>query len=770
MTIPETPVAPTRERPTAPVQRPNEVGVTTTRIDGVPKVKGEFEYSSDMHVEGMLWGATLRSPHPRADIWAIDISRALAIPGVHAVLTHEDVPGRKVYGMEIPDQPVLAWGHVRYQGEPIAIVAADEPETARRAVDAIQVDYEVLEPLTDPEAAMAPDAPPLHLSGNVLRHIRINHGDTEATADVVVTGEYEVGMQDQAFLGPESGLAVPDGEGGVDLYIATQWLHVDRDQVAESLDLPPEKVRLTLGGVGGAFGGREDLSMQIHACMLALHTRRPVKIVYNREESFFGHVHRHPCRMRYEHGATRDGRLVYVRARVVLDGGAYASSSTAVCSNAACFAAGPYDVPNARLDAYVTYTNNPPCGAMRGFGAVQVAVGHEAQMDKLAAALGMDPVELRIRNAMQPGSLMPTGQVVPEPAPVAELLERVRAMPMPPAALDDLRDLRELPGGVSNTTHGEGVRRGVGYGVGFKNVGFSEGFDDYSTARVRLSLDGGEPLVEVHTAASEVGQGVITVQAQIARTELGVERVAVLNADTRVGSAGSSSASRQTYVTGGAVKAACEAVRERLEALAEERGVTAAAAEVLAEGEAIEETVEWHHRETYKLDENGQGDAHLQFAFSAHRAVVDVDTELGLVRVVELATTQEVGKAMNPQALEGQIEGGTAQGMGIALLEEIQVSEGKVLNASFTDYLLPTILDMPPVRIEILEHADPEAPYGLKGVGEPPNISTPPAVAAALRDATGRELPRVPVRPEHLVGLDLGPSRASRGPTAGSGR
>jgi xanthine dehydrogenase D subunit len=770
MTIPETPVVPARERPAAPVQRPNEVGVTTTRVDGIPKVKGEFEYSSDMQMDGMLWGATLRSPHPRADIWAIDISRALAIPGVHAVLTHEDVPGRKVYGMEIPDQPVLAWGHVRYQGEPIAIVAADHPETARRAIDAIQVDYEVLDPVTDPEAAMAPGAPPLHLSGNVLRHIRINHGDPEATADVVVTGEYEVGMQDQAFLGPESGLAVPDAEGGVDLYIATQWLHVDRDQLAESLDLPPEKVRLTLGGVGGAFGGREDLSMQIHACMLALYTRRPVKIVYNREESFFGHVHRHPCRMQYEHGATRDGRLVYVRARVVLDGGAYASSSTAVCSNAACFAAGPYDVPNARLDAYVTYSNNPPCGAMRGFGAVQVAVGHEAQMDRLAGALDMDPVELRIRNAMKPGSLMPTGQVVPEPAPVAELLERLRAMPMPPESSGDGRDLRELPGGVSNTTHGEGVRRGVGYGVGFKNVGFSEGFDDYSTARVRLTLDGGEPLVEVHTAAAEVGQGVITVQAQIARTELGVERVAVLNADTRVGSAGSSSASRQTYVTGGAVKAACEAVRERLEALAEERSVPATPAEVLAEGEAIEETVEWHHRETYKLDENGQGDAHLQFAFSAHRAVVDVDTELGLVRVVELATTQEVGKAMNPQALLGQIEGGTAQGLGLALLEEIQVSEGKVLNASFTDYLLPTVLDMPPMRIEVLEHADPEAPYGLKGVGEPPNISTPPAVAAALRDATGRELPRVPVRPEHLVGLDLGPSRHSRGPTAGSGR
>ena len=589
---------------------------------------------------------------------------------------------------------------------------------------------------------------------------------------MVVTGDYEVGMQDQAFLGPESGLAVPDGEGGVDLYIATQWLHVDLWQLCESLGLPEEKVRLTMSGVGGAFGGREDLSMQVHACMLALHTGRPVKMVYNREESFFGHVHRHPCTMRYEHGATKDGRLVYVRARVVLDGGAYASSSTAVVSNAACFAAGPYDVPNARIDASVVYTNNPPCGAMRGFGAVQVAIGHEAQMDKLAAALGMDPVDLRIKNAMAPGSRMPTGQVVPEPAPVAELLERLRAMPMPadpPAGA--ARDLRELPGGVSNTTHGEGVKRGVGVAVGFKNVGFSEGFDDYSTARVRLSIDADGPLAEVHTAAAEVGQGVVTVQAQIARTELGVERVAVHNADTRVGSAGSSSASRQTYVTGGAVKAACEAVRERLLALAAERlgaeptslaEVHARLPEILG-ADVIEETVEWHHRETHPLDADGQGDAHLQFAFSAHRAVVDVDCELGLVRVVELQTTQEVGRAMNPQALEGQIEGGTAQGLGLALLEEIQVRDGKVLNASFTDYLLPTVLDMPPVKIEVLEHADPEAPYGLKGVGEPPNISTPPAVAAALRDATGRELTRVPVRPEHIVAPDLTDPQHSAG-------
>ena len=731
--------------PPAPpdVRRTGRIGESPLRADGVPKVQGEFAYASDLHVDGMLWGVTLRSPHPRARIDAIDTAAAAALPGVHAVLTHADVPGRRTYGLEHADQPVLAFPDVRFKGEPIAIVAADHPETARRAAAAIDVAMTALEPVTDAEAAMAAGAPALHEGGNLLRTVVIEHGEADPPADVVVTGSYEVGMQDQAFLGPESGLAVPDGAGGVDLHVATQWLHVDRDQLAASLGLAPEQVRLVLGGVGGAFGGREDLSMQIHACLLALRTKRPVKMVYTREESFVGHVHRHPCRMEYEHGAARDGRLVYVKARIVLDGGAYASSSTAVCSNAACFAAGPYAVPNARITAHVVYTDNPPCGAMRGFGAVQVAFGHEAQMDRLAAELGMDPVALRARNAIAPGDALPTGQVIPEPAPVAELLERIGALPAPgppPAAPDQ----RELPGGVANTTHGEGVRRGVGYAVGFKNVGYSEGFDDYSTARVRVTADAEGPLVEVHTAAVEVGQGIETVQAQIARTELGIERVHVLPADTGVGSAGSTSASRQSYMTGGAVKAACEQVREQLAARGGLDGV----------GEQpVEATVEWHHRATHPLDERGQGDAHLQFAFSVHRAVADVDVELGLVRVVELATVQEVGRALHPQALHGQIEGGSAQGLGLALMEEIVVRDGEILNASFTDYLIPTTLDMPRVGIEVLEHADPESPYGLKGVGEPPNISTPPAVVAAVRAACGRPLRRMPVRPEHVAGL-----------------
>jgi CO/xanthine dehydrogenase Mo-binding subunit len=737
------------------------IGASPVRPDGIPKVTGDFAYSSDLWMEDMLWGVTLRSPHPRARIRRVDVGPALATAGVTAVLTHDDVPGSKLYGLEIADQPVLAIDQVRYAGEPVAIVAADHPETARRAANKIVVDYEILDPVTNARAALQPDSPLVHETptqthypggGNVLRHVRITRGDTSAAADVIVTGEYEVGMQDQAFLGPESGLAVPADDGGVDLYIATQWLHVDQRQVATALGLPEEKVRLSLAGVGGAFGAREDLSMQVHACLLALRTNRPVKMVYSREESFYGHVHRHPAWMRYEHGADSDGRLVYVKAEIVLDGGAYASSSPAVVSNAACFAVGPYECDNVLIDAHMLYTNNPPCGAMRGFGAVQTCFAYESQMDKLAAALGLDPVELRIRNAMHEGSRMPTGQVVDSAAPVAELLRRVREAPLPSSAPSG--DLRTMPGGVSNTTHGEGVRRGVGYAVGFKNVGFSEGFDDYSTARVRLEVVGGEPVATVHTAAAEVGQGLVTIMAQIARTELGVQAVHIQPADTSVGSAGSTSASRQTYCTGGAVRAACTAVRERARELAAKHGLPddAPLAEILGD-EVIDETREFRHRPTYPLDEDGQGNAHAQYAFAAHRVVADVDTELGLVRLVEVETAQDVGKALHPDAVVGQIHGGTTQGIGLALMEEIQVRDGVIANPSFTDYLIPTILDTPPMQVQVLELADPAAPYGLRGVGEPPTISSTPAVVAAVRDATGRPLTRVPLRPDDIAGV-----------------
>ncbi|MEU4403514.1 molybdopterin cofactor-binding domain-containing protein [Streptosporangium sp. NPDC023963] len=731
-------------------RRQRGVGESVLRPDGTLKVTGEFAYSSDLYLADMIWGVTLRSPHPSAWIRSIDVGPALAMPGVYAVLTHEDVPGAKFYGLDHRDQPVLAVDQVRYQGEPVALVAADHPERARRAAEAIVVEYEVREAVTDPRrAAFDASCPSVHESGNVLRHQPVRVGSA-FEAPVVVTGEYEVGMQDQAFLGPESGLAVPAEDGGVDLYIATQWLHADREQIAPCLGLPEEKVRLSLAGVGGAFGAREDLSMQVHACMLALRTGRPVKIVYNREESFYGHVHRHPARMRYEHGATRDGRLLYVRAEILLDGGAYCSTSPAVVGNAASLGVGPYEVDNVWIDAYGVYTNNPPCGAMRGFGAVQACYAYESQMDRLAEACGISPVEVRVRNAVSQGSTLATGQVIDSPAPLAEMLRELAAMPLP--SLPDASgasDLLDMPGGVSQTTHGEGVRRGVGYGVGIKNICFSEGFDDHSTARVRVELIGGEPHVLVHTAAAEVGQGLLMIQEQIARTELGIDAVTVATADTSVGSAGSSSASRQSYVTGGAVRAACEAVRERLAKLT---GDGSSLVEALERAGAVEETREYRHRPTFPLDPvTGQGDSHTQLALCVHRAVVDVDVELGLVKVVELAAVQDVGKIMNPLALEGQIHGGSAQGLGLALMEEIQVRDGLVLNPSFTDYLIPTILDMPPMRLSIMENPDPNAPYGLRGAGEPPTLSSTPAVAAAVRAATGLRLPRVPIRPHDIA-------------------
>src|SRR5215469_2640384 len=336
------------------------IGASALRPDGILKVTGQFAYGSDLWMDGMLWGATLRSPYPSARIASVSIGEALATAGVHAVLTHDDVPGTNRYGLEHADQPVLADGLVRYQGEPVAIVAADHPEIALQAARKIKVEYEVLEPVTDSVAALAPDAPRVHRDGNVVRHLKLRKGSADPYAAVVVTGDYQVGMQDQAFLGPEAGLAVPDGVGGVDLYVATQWLHVDQRQVCAALGLPPERVRLTLAGVGGAFGGREDLSMHVHACLLALHTGKPVKMSYNREESFFGHVHRHPATMHYEHGAASDGRLVYVKATMVLDGGAYASSTSAVVGNAGTMGIGPYVVPNVHVDAYGAYTNNPP--------------------------------------------------------------------------------------------------------------------------------------------------------------------------------------------------------------------------------------------------------------------------------------------------------------------------------------------------------------------------------------------------------------------------
>jgi xanthine dehydrogenase D subunit len=725
------------------------VGTSAARPDGVPKVVGNFAYSSDISAPGMLWGATLRSPHAHARVTRLDVAPALQVPGVSTVLTIDDVPGARRFGLEHADQPVLADGVTRFWGEPVAVVAADDLEDARRGVAAIDVRYEQVEPLVDAEEAVS--------RGEVFRTINVRRGDPAVTGAVVVEGTYEVGMQDQAPLGPESGLAVPDGQGGVDLYVATQWTHTDHAQIVACLGIAEHQVRVHHAGIGGAFGAREDVSLQIHLCLLALATGRPVKMVYDRKESFVGHVHRHPARMSYRHEATPDGDLVRVGARMVFDGGAYASSSTAVVANASYFAVGPYRCDNVFVESHVTRTNNPPCGAMRGFGAVQACFGHEAQMDRIAEALGMDPLELRLRNALAPGDAMPTtGQVIRGSLPTARVIEELRAMPLPPAA--DPTHALHLPGGTGLTTDPGDVRRGVGHAVSLKNLAFSEGFDDFAEVRVTITAAG----VEVHTAAAEVGQGLVTLCQQIARSVLGIHQVAVVFDDTSsIGSAGSTSASRQTQMTGGGVETAATELRRMI--LDAHGGDDLDDAGVWRNGELVvplgrvarvgpaTHHVRFRHPPTDTPDGDAQGDLHVDFAVAAHRAVVDVDIELGLLKVVAVDTVQDVGRVLNPAALLGQVEGGIMQGVGLAVMEELVLDHGVIRNASFTDYLLPTFADAPSVTAGFVEEPSHFGPFGAKGAGEPPTISSTAAIAAAIRDATGLPVARVPVRPDDIA-------------------
>ncbi len=745
-------------------QRHGTLGTSASRPDGVAKVQGGFAFSSDMWADNMLWGATLRSPHPYARVLSIDVSGAYAIDGVATVVTAADVPGKLTYGLIVQDQPVFAaiGDTVRYSGEPIAAVAADHPETCQRALAAIKVTYEVLTPVTDPEDCIAGVAEQIHPDGNIFRHQRIVSGDISVVGAIQVEGEYEIGMQDQAFLGLESALAIPDSGGqGLEMYVATQWLHEDRKQIADCLNIPEENIRLVLGGVGGAFGAREDISLQVHTALLAMKAGRPVRISYGREESFYGHVHRHPAKIWMKHHADANGKIVKIESRMVFDGGAYCSTSPAVLINGITHTQGPYKCENAVVDGWAVRTNNPPCGAMRGFGVVQACFAHESQMEKLATAVGVSPVEIRLLNAMETGDRMITGQIMDSVAPVAQCIRETDAIPMP-APLENSADLRTVPGGTGLTAQPSNIRRGVGWGVSIKNLMYSEGFDDFSTARCRIN----NGVVTIKFATSEVGQGFTMLAQQIARTVLGVDEVILDTIDTQVGSAGSTSASRQTWMSGGAVQVACQAALAQLfDHVATKFEMTRSELDIdgtdivdrltqrrVSVSDAISEididcTEEYHHPPTEDLDENGQGNCHVAYAFVAHRAVVDVDPELGLIKVVQIATAQDVGRVLNPLAAMGQIEGGIAQGLGLAVMEEIIVKDGKVRYPSFTDYLLPTFLDAPTVEMVFIEEHEPKSPLGAKGIGEPPCISVTPAIANAIRQAVGRELPRVPIRP-----------------------
>ncbi|MBA0049559.1 oxidoreductase [Streptomyces sp. AJS327] len=757
--------------PAGPSDRAREadargLGVSVTPEDAPAKAEGVFPYAADLWAEGLLWAAILRSPHPHARITAIDTSQAAAMPGVRAVVTHEDVPGDSSHGRRVADQPVFARDVVRYFGEPVAAVAAEHPDTARLAAAAIVVEYEPLTAVTDPELSF--EAEPLHPDGNLVRHIPLRYGDPEAVGEVVVEGLYRVGRQDPAPIGAEAALAVPRPDGGVELYTASTDPHTDRDLAAACFGLPPEQVKVVVTGVPGAVGDREDAGLQVPLGLLAMRTGCPVKIAVSREESFLGHAHRHPALLRYRHHADGQGKLVKVEAQILLDGGAYADTSADALAAAVSFAAGPYVLPHAVVDGWVVRTNNPPAGHLRGEGALQVCAAYEGQMDKLAAKLGLDPVELRTRNVMATGDLLPTGQTVTCPAPVGELLRAVREAPLPPLPKDGPAESWLLPGGPGGAGEPGAVRRGVGYALGMVHMLGAEGADEVSTATVKVT----GPVATVLCAAVEAGQGFTTLARQIVQETLGVEEVHVASVDTDQPPAGPGARGRHTWVSGGAVERAARMVRTQLlQPLAAKFGMSAellsisdgkitsydgvlstSVAEAL-EGKELWATAQCRPHPTEPLDETGQGDAFVGLAFAAVRAVVDVDIELGSVRVVEMAVAQDVGRALNPRQLRARIEAGVVQGVGAALTEHLRVAKGVVRHPDLTAYALPTALDAPDVRIvKLVEERDVVAPFGAKSVSAVPVVVAPAAVASAVRSATGRPVNRLPIRPQAAVG------------------
>jgi xanthine dehydrogenase D subunit len=741
------------------------IGVSLQSVDDAAKAEGSFPYAADLWAEGLLWAAILRSPHPHARITGIDTSQAAALPGVRAVVTHEDVPGDPAYGRRVADRPAFARDLVRHHGEPVAAVAADHPDTARLAAAAIAVEYEVLEPVTDPEKSF--EAEPLHPDGNLIRHIPLRYGDPDITGEVVVEGLYRIGRQDSAPIGAEAGLAVPRPDGGVEIYTASTDPHSDRDQAAACFGLPSEQVKLVVTGVPGALGDREDTGMQVPLGLLAMRTGCPVKIAATREESFLGHAHRHPTMLRYRHHADGEGRLVKVEAQILLDAGAYADTSSDALAAAVSFAAGPYVVPHAVVDGWAVRTNNPPSGHLRGEGAMQVCAAYEGQMDKLAARLGIDPAGLRLRNALATGDLLPTGQTVTCPAPVAELLTAVREAPLPALPKDSPASEWLLPGGPEGAGEPGAVRRGVGYALGMVHMLGTEGQDEVSTATVKV--DG--TVATVLCAAVDTGQGFATLARQVVQETLGIEEVHVASVDTDQPPAGAGARSRHTWVSGGAVERAAKMVRAQLlQPLAAKFGMSTelldiadgkitsydgvlstTVAEELA-GKELWATAQCRPHPTEPLDESGQGDAFVGLAFAAIRAVVDVDIELGSIRVVEMAVAQDVGRILNPQQLRARIEAGVTQGVGAALTEHLRVAKGVVRHPDLTAYALPTSLDAPDVRIvRLIEERDVVAPFGAKAVSAVPVVAAPAAVASAVRAATGRPVNRLPIRPQAAV-------------------
>ena len=726
------------------------VGQSAPRVDALAKVTGRALFPGDLREVGMLHMKILFAERPHARIRRLDTSRAEAYPGVVAVFTAKDVPVNE-YGLQQPDQPVLCGPGsaksgcdvVRFVGDQIALVVAETEAAASTACDLIEIEFEDLPVVTDPIAAMHPDAPLIHPEGddsNVCVHYKIRKGDVDAgfaTADVIIESEYRLPFQEHAYLQPEAGLAYIDDGGRVTIQCGGQWPHKDREQIAHALMLPVEQVRVIYPAIGGAFGGREDMSVQIVLALAARKLERPVKIVWSRRESIIGHCKRHPVVMKARWGATRAGRLTAAEMEIIADSGAYLYTSNKVIGNTTVVCTGPYFIPNVKVDSYAVYTNNIPTGAFRGFGAPQGNFLAEAQMNKLADALGMDPVEFRLRNSLQEGETLGVGTAPPGPVSIRQVIEAAA-----------LRAGWQKTGLSSGRTEEEQqdkdhepspILRGRGFAAGFKNVGFSFGYQENCWARVELH--GGEEIERViaHHGGAEVGQGAHTVMTQMVAEAVGMplENVTLLTSDTAtMGNSGSVSASRMTFMAGNAIRGAAQVALERWQA--EDRP-------------AIGEYEYLAPQTTPFTEETGQSMPNFAYAYAAQAVEVEVDTETGFVRLLRVVSADDVGKAINPQLVEGQIEGAIIQAQGYTLMEDFQMLDGYVLTDQLSTYLIPTVLDIPDeVEPVIVEVPDSRGPWGARGVGEPPFLPLAPAILAAVHDATGVWIDEIPITPERV--------------------
>ncbi|MEJ2446818.1 MAG: molybdopterin-dependent oxidoreductase [Anaerolineales bacterium] len=747
-----------------------QVGQVVPRPEAGEKVTGEAIYTDDISFPGMLYGATLRAGYPHGVVKKLDVSKAKELPGVKAVLTADDIPGRINHGEIFQDWPALVGvgEKFRYVGDAIAVVAADTQDIARQALELIDFVFDPLPIVNNPVEANQEDAPRVHESGNLLKHIKVNKGDIQQgfeEADVIVEDTFFTPTYEHVFMEPECSIARPLEDGKMEVIVGSQIPYSDREQVAEALDLPLDKVRVRSPLVGGGFGGKEDIAGQIHAALLARATGKPVKILYDRHESLLVHPKRHATQIRVKLGLKKDGKLTAAQTELYGDTGAYASLGDKVMGRATTHSTGPYIVPNVKVDCYAMYTNNPPAGAFRGFGALQAAFAIESIMDQVAEKLGIDPIELRRINALRTGAITNTGQHLRESVGLLECIDKTSEALLEHTNGEDPFISRPVPGEPNK-------RRAWGFAVTFKNTGLGEGAPDNASAEIELLEDG---RVETRISSAEIGQGLVTVLQMITAQELNLplEQVHIYLSDTDLTpDGGPTTGSRQTYISGNATKFAAINLRNSmLSTLAEKynlppdeivfdqgvvrvNGTELSFADVGAlmreEGRVPRLTYDYSSPKTTPLGE--PGDKHFAYSFAAQAMEVEVDLETGEVRVVRALGATDVGKAINPLGLQGQVEGGLIMGIGHALTEEFIVEEGQIVTDYLSRYRMPSIHHVPEeIQVMIVEDPTEDGPYGGKGVGEISTMPVLPAIANAVNNACGVRFKSLPIDQDWLL-------------------